>query len=78
MTRVLLVLAVFAFVALCVYGMWHGWQRRQRKQAGLPAFPAKPERSIAGTMNRKAPRIACCWVIDSAEMNRPSPTTAAR
>ncbi|GLZ35927.1 transporter [Lentzea sp. NBRC 105346] len=44
MTRVLLVLIVFLFFALCVYGMWHGWRRRARKQAeSLPAFPAKPE-----------------------------------
>jgi hypothetical protein len=45
MTRVLLVLIVFLFFALCVYGMWHGWQRRARKQAeSLPTFPVKPEK----------------------------------
>ena len=39
-----LVLAVFAFFALCVYGMWHGWQRRARRQAEtLPQFPARPD-----------------------------------
>ena len=50
MTRVLLVLAVFLFFALCVYGMWHGWKRRQRKQADLPAFPSTPEKLGEATL----------------------------
>ena len=52
MTRLLLVLAVFAFFALCVYGMWHGWRRRARKQAeSLPAFPTRPETLGAEVLN---------------------------
>ncbi|MCP2248476.1 PH-like domain-containing protein [Lentzea aerocolonigenes] len=50
MTRVLLVLVVFLFFALCVYGMWHGWKRRQAKQASLPAFPATPSTLGAATL----------------------------
>lgn len=44
MIRLLLVLVVLVFFALCVAGMWWGWRnRRRRQEAVLPAFPAVPE-----------------------------------
>jgi len=43
MTRTLLVIAVFAFFALCAVGMWWGFRNRARRQAGvLPAFRSRP------------------------------------
>jgi len=37
---------------------------------------AKPDSSIIGTMNENVPRIACCCVRASDEMNSPMPMTA--
>ena len=43
MIRVLLVLVVIVFFALCVTGMWFGWRGRARRQAAfLGEFPAPP------------------------------------
>src|SRR3546814_890350 len=36
---------------------------------------AKPDISTAGTPMAKAPRIACCWVLLTAETISPMPTT---
>jgi hypothetical protein len=43
MIRVLLVLVVVVFFALCVTGMWFGWRGRARRQSAiLSDFPAPP------------------------------------
>lgn len=43
MIRVLLVLVVIVFFALCVTGMWFGWRGRARRQSAILAeFPAPP------------------------------------
>ena len=43
MIRLLLVLAVLVFFALCAAGMWFGWRGRARRQAAfLPDFPQPP------------------------------------
>jgi hypothetical protein len=43
MIRLLLVLAVLVFFALCAAGMWFGWRGRARRQAAiLPEFPQPP------------------------------------
>ncbi len=36
---------------------------------------AKPDISSAGTPTAKAPRMACCWVVLTAEIIKPMPTT---
>jgi hypothetical protein len=44
MERFWLVLAIFAFVLLCLWGMYLGWRRKSRSQsARVPPFPAIPE-----------------------------------
>ena len=39
---------------------------------------AKPDRMMAGGMKTKAPRMACCWVMDRLLMKRPMPTMEVR
>ncbi len=49
--RILLVLAMFAVIALVLWGMRRGWVRRARRQADIPAppLPAASTQDVAGT-----------------------------
>ena len=39
----------------------------------------KPERYIIGVMKKNVDVIiACCWVLEMVEMNRPSPSVVSR
>lgn len=37
---------------------------------------AKPESKTAGLINKNEPNTACCCVLESDEMNKPTPTIA--
>ena len=38
----------------------------------------KPESKMAGIIKANAPRIACCWLAQTEEMNKPTPTNESR
>lgn len=70
MTRTLLVIAVFAFFAVCALGMWWGFRNRARRQAAvLPAFP-KPPADLADELLPSATGVYVSTTTDASWQDR--------
>jgi len=52
--RLVLTLALLAFLGLCYWGMWRGWKGRQRRQADLLPPPAVPDPRELGALRAEA------------------------